>query len=178
MRYNQRVAKSSKQATMGTSVCVAMFLIIISMSLSAQDVAMQHSAQERVRSTIHRFFDHTNMRLQFINLASETTALLAIQSHDHGGEMSPCKTTPCTGALEARGRTLDPFEKHFESYGYEWGAAYRYGGGVALNLAVAYAFHRTGHHKLERCVPVIAIMHAQASTGYALSGSRQGATGW
>ena len=29
---------------------------------------------------------------------------------------------------------LDPFEKHFESYGYGWGSVYRYGGGVGLNM--------------------------------------------
>jgi hypothetical protein len=126
----------------------------------------------------HSFFDKTNLKLQGINAASETLALLAIQSHDNGGAMAPCTKSPCSGALEARGRTLDPFEKHFESYGYGWGAAYRYGGGVGLNLAVAYMFHATGHHKLERWVPVVAIAHAQASTGYALTGSRQGKNGW
>ena len=105
-------------------------------------------------------------------------ALLAIQSHDDGLEMAPCLISPCTGALEARGRTLDPFEKHFESYGYGWGSVYRFGGGVGLNMFVAYMFHSTGHHKLERWVPIIAIAHAQASTGYALTGSEQGKSGW
>jgi hypothetical protein len=42
--------------------------------------------------------------------------------------------------LEARGRTLDPYEKHFESCGYGWGVVYRYGGDVGFNLIVAYAF--------------------------------------
>jgi hypothetical protein len=92
--------------------------------------------------------------------------------------MAGCAEPPCMGALEARGRTLDPFEKHFESYGYGWGAMYRYGGGVGVNMMVAYLFHATGHHKLERWVPIVAIMHAQASTGYALTGSSQGKTGW
>ena len=50
--------------------------------------------------------------------------------------------------------------------------------GVGLNLLVADIFHDTGHHKLERCVPVVAIAHAQASTGYALTGSSQGKYGW
>ena len=86
--------------------------------------------------------------------------------------------SPCTGALEARGRTLDPFEKHFESYGYGWGAVYRYGGGVGLTLGTAYIFHATGHHKLERWVPMIGIAHAHASIGYTLTGSRQGRSGW
>ena len=64
--------------------------------------------------------------------------------------MAPCIHSSSTGALAARGRTLDPFEKHFESYGYGWGAAYRYGGGEGLNLVVAYLFHSSGHHKLEQ----------------------------
>ena len=126
----------------------------------------------------HSFTDKANLRLQGINAASQTLALVAIQSHDHAGGMAACPNPPCIGALEARGRTLDPLEKHFESHGYGWGAAYRYGGGVALNMFVAYMFHATGHHKLERWVPVVAIAHAEASTGYALTGSREGSNGW
>jgi len=80
--------------------------------------------------------------------------------------------------MQSRGRTLDGFEKHFESYGYAWGSTYRYGGGVGLNMLVTYIFHDSGHHKLERIVPLIAIDHAEASTGYALNGSRQGKNGW
>jgi hypothetical protein len=127
---------------------------------------------------IHSFFDRQNLKLQGVNVMSETMALLAIQSHDDGLGMSRCSKPPCLGSLEARGRTLDPFEKHFESYGYGWGSVYRYGGGVGLNMFVAYMFHATGHHKLERWVPVVAIAHAQASTGYALTGSKQGKDGW
>ena len=126
----------------------------------------------------HSFFDRQNLRLQSANVLSQTMALLAIQSHDDGQRMAPCYISPCIGALEARGRTLDPLEKHFESYGYGWGSVYRYGGGVGLNMFVAYIFHSTGHHKLERWVPVIAIAHAQASIGYALTGSEQGKNGW
>ena len=126
----------------------------------------------------HSFFDRTNLRLQGINILSQTVALLAIQSHDNGGEMAPCTKLPCTGALAARGRTLDPFEQHFESYGYGWGGVYRFGGGVGLNMVAAYMFHATGHHKLERWVPVVAIAHAQASTEYALHLLCQGKSGW
>jgi hypothetical protein len=122
----------------------------------------------------HSFLDRTNLKLQGINVLSQTLSLLAIQSHDDGGEMAPCTKSPCSGALEARGRTLDPIEKHFESYGYGWGAAYVYGGGVGLNLLVSYMLHATGHHKLERWVPLISIARAQASTGYALTGSSEG----
>lgn len=95
---------------------------------------------------------------------TQTQALLSIQSHGAG--------------VESRGRTLDPFEKHFESYGYGWGAVYRYGGGVGLNTFVSYLFHKSGHHRLERWVPNIAMIHAEASSGYALTGSKQGRTGW
>ncbi len=133
----------------------------------------------RTAAMEHSFFDQANLRLQATNVASQTYALLAIQSHDDGGQMAPCRSSAhCAGALEARGRTLDPLEKHFESYGYGYGAVYRYIGGVGLNLAVAYGFHVSGHHKLERWVPVVAIGHAEASTGYALTGSRQGKNGW
>jgi hypothetical protein len=110
------------------------------------------------------FFDKRNLELFGLNAVSQTEALLAIQSHGK--------------VLESRGRTLDPFEKHFESYGYGWGSVYRYAGGVGLNMFVAFMFHDTGHHKLERIVPFIAIAHALASTGYALTGSKQGCCGW
>ncbi|MGA9040455.1 MAG: hypothetical protein WB421_07965 [Terriglobales bacterium] len=112
----------------------------------------------------HKFFDKKNLLLIGENTAAQTAALVAIQSHG--------------SYLESRGRTWDGFEKHFESYGYGWGATYRYGGGVGLNMFVSYMFHATGHHKLERWVPMIAIGHAAASTGYALRGSREGVGGW
>lgn len=112
----------------------------------------------------HGFFDKKNLELFGVNTVMQTEALLAIQSHGKG--------------FESRGRTLDPFEKHFESYGYGWGSVYRYAGGVGLNMFVAYLFHEGGHHRLERYVPMIAIGHAMASTGYAFTGSRQGCCGW
>ena len=112
----------------------------------------------------HKFFDKKNLVLFGENTAAQTGALLAIQSHGAG--------------LQSRGRTLDGFEKHFESYGYGWGAVYRYGGGVGLNMFVTYMFHLSGHHKLERWVPVVAMGHAAASSGYAMGGSKQGLGGW
>lgn len=111
-----------------------------------------------------RFFDKQNLKLFGMNVVAQTGALLAIQAHGNW--------------TQSRGRTLDPFEKHFESYGYGWGCVYRYGGGVGLNTLVAYMFHEAGHHKLEHIVPYIAIAHAEASSGYALTGSRQGKNGW
>jgi hypothetical protein len=142
--------------------------------VAAQQSSQQYWLQGYDNTPLeHGFLDKTNLKLQGINVVSQTLALLAIQSHDNGGEMGRCGNPPCLGGLAARGRTLDPFEKHFESYGYGWGAAYRYGGGVGLNMFVAFMFHETGHHKLERWVPVVAIGHAQASTGYALTGSSQ-----
>jgi len=127
----------------------------------------------------HSFFDRTTLNLQGTNIISQTIALLAIQSHDDGGHMAPCPHgNPCLGALAARGRTLDPFEKHFESYGYGWGGVYKYGGGVGLNLFVAYIFHESGHHKLEKWAQLVSVAHAQASIGYALTGSSQGKSGW
>jgi hypothetical protein len=107
----------------------------------------------------HKFFDKQNARLFAINAASQTFALIAIQSR--GAHM------------ESRGRTLDGYEKHFESYGYGWGACYRFGGGIGLNMFSTLIFHELGHHKLERWVPLVAIAHADMSAAYALSGSRQ-----
>lgn len=160
--------------------CILILLITSPLVLAAQQpLGSEWLVEHRTASPLeHSFFDRTNLRLQGTNLLSETMALLAIQAHDDGGGMARCSHPPCTGALAARGRTLDPFEKHFESYGYGWGATYRYAGGVGLNLLVADIFHETGHHKLERWVPVVAIAHAQASTGYALTGSSQGKNGW
>jgi hypothetical protein len=158
---------------------ILMFLVALPIAATAQTDPGEYLLREEATSPVsHSFMDGTNLRLQGINTISQTLALLAIQSHDNGGEMARCAKPPCIGALEARGRTLDPFEKHFESYGYGWGAVYRYGGGVGLNLVVAYIFHATGHHKLERWVPMVAITHAEASSGYALTGSMQGKNGW
>jgi hypothetical protein len=158
---------------------IILFLFPFSLVAAAQqdnEVFRLHESPSAVLD--HSFFDRQNLRLQSANVLSQTMALFAIQSHDDGLEMAPCHVSPCTGAMEARGRTLDPLEKHFESYGYGWGSVYRYGGGVGLNMFVAYMFHSTGHHKLERWVPIVAIAHAQASTGYALTGSAQGKNGW
>ena len=159
---------------------IYVILMLTSLAVKAQVNPQQNwLQQETVAPFQHNFFDRRNLDLQAVNAISQTFSLLAIQAHDDGGQMAPCtKPGPCTGSLEARGRTLDPFEKHFESWGYGWGAADVYGGGVGLNMFVAYMFHASGHHKLERWVPVVSIGHAQASTGYALTGSKQGKNGW
>jgi hypothetical protein len=97
----------------------------------------------------HKFFDKTNLVLFSANVAAQTGALASIQTQGRW--------------MESRGRTLDGFEKHFESYGYGWGSFYRYGGGVGLNMLASYMLHLSGHHKMERWMPVIAIGHAGAS---------------
>src|ERR1700704_1164801 len=74
----------------------------------------------------HKFFDKQNLLLFGENTAAQTGGFIEIQSH--GAHM------------ESRGRTLDGYEKHFESYGYGWGAVYRYGGGVGLNIFATYMF--------------------------------------
>jgi hypothetical protein len=165
---------------MKRSHLISVYLVAISLAATTQAHAQQLLLHNETTSPIqHSFFDRKNLKLQGVNAISETLSLLAIQAHDNGGQMAPCsKPGPCTGWREARGRTLDPFEKHFESYGYGWGATYVYAGGVGLNMFVAYMFHVSNHHKLERWVPVVAIVHAQASTGYALTGSKQGKNGW
>ncbi len=167
--------RSRRNSFLKLRSCILCFLIASPLIATAAENSELYLLPERGISPIeHSFFDHKNLKLQGTNVVSETLALLAIQSQDNGGPLGRCVKPPCTGGLAARGRTLDPFEKHFESYGYGWGAVYRYGGGVGLNLGVAYLLHASGHHKLERWVPVIAIAHAQASTGYALTGSSQG----
>ncbi len=155
------------------------FLLFIALPLTAsaqQDTGLKLQVGETTLA--HCFFDATTLKLQSTNVLSQTVALLSIQAHDDGRGMAQCSKPPCNGALEARGRTLDPFEKHFESYGYGWGSIYKFGGGVGLNLFVAYMFHASGHHKLERWTRVIAIAHAESSTGDSLTGSRQGKGGW
>lgn len=115
-----------------------------------------------------RFFDKKNLMLLGLNAMAQAGALFAIQSHGGGPD----------GWAQSQGRTLDLFEKHFEWLGYGWGAAYRFGGLVGLGTLAAYLAHKTGNHKLERELPYIAIGHAAASTGYALTGSKQGNSGW
>jgi len=110
-----------------------------------------------------RFFDRRNLKIIGVNVLLQTQALISIQSNGAN--------------LNSRGRTLDPFEKHFESYGYGWGAVYRYGGGVGLPTLISYMFHTSEHHKLERWVPAAAMAHAEASAGYAMAGSK-GSDNW
>jgi hypothetical protein len=157
---------------------LALLATIPSLAVAQTRAPVYFLEPTRTAAMQHSFFDQQNLRLQGMNATSQTIALFAIQSHDNGGPMAPCMPGHCAGALEARGRTLDPLEKHFEDYGYGWGAAYRYVGGVGLTMVVAYACHVSGHHKLERWVPVVSIAHAEASTGYALTGSMQGKNGW
>lgn len=152
--------------------------MVLSHALVAQNSPTNSWREAGPGPSAHSFFDRTNIALHSVNFLSQGLALWAIQAHDDGGAMARCPQPPCVGALNARGRTLDPLEKHFESYGYGWGAVYRFGGGVGLNLMTAYMLHVTGHHKLERLMPIVAIAHANASLGYALHGSAQGINGW
>ena len=169
--------KDSRSAGNLKQSILVLLALGLSHSVIAQDSMVSSLRESDPGPPVHRFFDKTNIALQSINVMSQTAALMAIQAHDNGQKMAPCTRT-CVGALEARGRTLDPFEKHFESYGYTWGTLYRIGGGVGLTLLTTYMLHSAGHYKLERWTPIIALAHANASLGYALHGSRQGNHGW
>jgi hypothetical protein len=58
----------------------------------------------------------------------------------------------------------DPLERWFEDRGWP-GASLGTGVGVAEEIGLCYLFHRTGHHELERLMPVLfGGINATAST--------------
>jgi len=131
--------------------------------------------------TTHSFTDKTNLKLQALMWHPKRWLCLPSNPMTTYVEVEwlSAQILSSMGALEARGRTWGPLERHFESHRYAWGPVYRYGGDLGQEHDACLNVSRhTGHYKLERLgVPMVAIMHAQASRGYALTGSRQGKTG-
>lgn len=88
----------------------------------------------------HRFFDKTNLWLHTGAIMAETADLIsthrAIQA----------------GAVEA-----NPLARPLVRKGLAGQIASAYGMGEGALLLTSYIFHRTGHHRLERLVPVFAI---------------------
>ena len=88
----------------------------------------------------HRFFDKINLWLHAGAIMAETADLIsthrAIQA----------------GAVEA-----NPLARPLVRKGLAGQVASAYGMGEGALLLTSYIFHRTGHHRLERLVPVFAI---------------------
>jgi len=69
--------------------------------------------------------------------------------------------------LQSGGRELNPVVRIFGRSAP--GLALNFGGETAGVVALSYFFHKTGHHKMERFVPVINMGVSAAAVGYGLA---------
>ncbi len=88
----------------------------------------------------HRFFDNTNLRLHLGVLAAETADLITTRE-----------------VLRAGGTERNPLSRPLMRSGLGGQMAATYGLGEGTALLAAYLLHRTGHHRLERVVPIFLI---------------------
>ena len=87
----------------------------------------------------HRFWDQTNIRMQLLNLASQSLDAFSTQR-----------------ALRREAtKEMNPIARPFASRGWKGQAIYSYGLGVGGSIAASYLLHRMGHHKQERITPVV-----------------------
>ena len=101
----------------------------------------------------HRFFDRTSWLLTGV----ETSAMLAdgITTHNRLGQLQTRYVTVngVQTPMTMRITEADPIGRLFVSRGWAGMAA-----GGALNLGadvgIRYVLHKTGHHMIERCVPL------------------------
>lgn len=69
--------------------------------------------------------------------------------------------------LQSGGRELNPVVRIFGRSAP--GLALNFGGQAASVMGVSYFLHKTGHHKLERMVPVVNIGASMGAVGYGLA---------
>ncbi len=89
----------------------------------------------------HRFFDKTNLWLHMSVVAGETSDLITTRR-----------------ILQAGGREANPLARPLMRAGLGGQMAATYGLGEGSALLASYLLHRTGHHKLERFVPITAFV--------------------
>ena len=86
----------------------------------------------------HRFWDTQNTLL-FVGVAAVNSADFAVTRQN----------------LESGGKELNPITRLFA--GSTAGLAFNFAGETAGTMAIAYLFHRTGHHRLERMTSAVAM---------------------
>jgi hypothetical protein len=95
----------------------------------------------------HRFFDKTNLMLHLGVMAGETGDLISTRS-----------------IFEAGGKEANPIAKPLMQAGLGGQMMATYGLGEGTTLLGSYLLHRTGHHRLERFVPITAIIVESLAT--------------
>jgi hypothetical protein len=127
--------------------------------LSAMAVSMTASAQQFVSANVanamiepapaihpplpetprsHRFWDTQNTLL-FVGVGAMNAADFAVTRQN----------------LQSGGKELNPITRIFA--GSTAGLAFNFAGETAGTMAIAYLFHRTGHHRLERMTSAVAM---------------------
>lgn len=117
---------------------------IASMSTAFPIVASQPSIELR-----HKFWDRTN----------EVLFLAAAVSN--AGDFAVTRSN-----LQSGGRELNPVVRIFGRSSA--GLAVNFAGETAGVMSLSYFFHKTGHHKLERTVPMVNIAASAGAVGYGL----------
>lgn len=95
----------------------------------------------------HRFFDKTNLWLHLNVMAAETGDLITTRR-----------------ILQAGGREANPIARPLMQAGLGGQMAATYGLGEGTALLGSYLLHRTGHHRLERFVPITAMILESLAT--------------
>jgi hypothetical protein len=91
-----------------------------------------------LRETSHRFWDRENSALFAVSAAFNAADFVVTRDN-----------------LRSGGRELNPATRLFS--GSTAGLAMNFAGETAGVVALSYFFHKTGHHKLERIVPMVNI---------------------
>ena len=89
----------------------------------------------------HKFWDKQNLAINSANLAMQTADALTTRHvlDQHNG------------------RERNPWARQFVNHGWAGQAGYSWGLSVGGTILTSYFLHRTGHHRLERILPVIEI---------------------
>jgi len=124
---------------MRTVGSAAFVLALVLSSFAQESKTLAQEPTPDLREAQHRFMDKTNLMLHSWNVAAETYDAVTTRRQLRGGRINE----------------LNPFGALFVNHGWGGQLAFSYGFGVGGPLLTSYMLHRTGHHKLERWVPVL-----------------------
>lgn len=112
-------------------------------------VPMFVAVQTRIE-TPHKFWDRQNKFL-FLAVAAGNSADFAVTRAN----------------LQSGGRELNPLVRPFSHSSAA--LALNFAGETIGVMSVSYFFHKTGHHKLERALPMVNIATSAGAVGYGLT---------
>lgn len=116
--------------------------------------AVMVAAAEPGRAAAHRFFDQRNLELTAGNLFAQMADGITTQHLlSRSGAMRNVRINGVLTPTPYFYEEANPVARPFATRGWAGEATY-IGMVMGADLGVRYLFHRTGHHKLERIVPV------------------------